>query len=196
MNDALDWLRAHLGEWALVKVYIACAIAGGTILLGQAGLNLFGMGGDVDIDADVDADALDAGDGTVSFLSVRTLASFMTMFGLVGWLGTAQGWGELRTPLFAFLAGSSIMLLVAYMMFMFQRLASEGNLSPRTAIGKTARVYLKIPAARSGKGKVTVVLQGRSEQFSAVTAGEELPTGSDCRLVDMTTEDTFQVEPL
>lgn len=196
MNEALDWLRAHASEWTLMKVYVGCAIAGGTILVGQAGLNLFGLGGDVDVDADVDADALDAGDGTVTFISVRTLASFMTMFGLVGWLGTAQEWGEGRTALFAFLAGSSIMLLVAYLMFMFKRLASEGNLTPRDAIGKTARVYLRIPAAKSGTGKVTVELQGRSEQFSAVTAGEALPTGSDCRLVDMTTEDTFIVEPL
>ncbi len=196
MDQVLEWLNENLGDWALVKVYIACAVAGGSVLLGQAGLNLFGLGGDVDIDADVDADALDAGDGSVSFISVRTLASFMTIFGLVGWMGTAEEWGPVQTPLVALLAGSSTMLVVAYLMFSFRKLASSGNVKPREAVGKTAQVYLKIPAKRSGQGKITVTLQGRSQEFSAVTSGEELPTGAGCRLIGMTNEDTFEVEPL
>ncbi len=196
MDQVLDWVRANLGTWTLIKVYVACAAAGGTVLLGQAGLNLFGLGGDTDVDADVDADDLDTGDGSVSFISVRTLASFMTMFGLVGWLGTAEGWGKTKTPLYALLAGSSTMLVVAYLMFSFRKLASSGNVKPASAIGSTAKVYLKIPGKHSGQGKVTVALQGRSLEFSAVTAGEELPTGASCRLIGMPTEDTFEVETL
>jgi len=196
MDQVLDWLGTNLGTWTLIKVYMACAAAGGTVLLGQAGLNLFGLGGDADIDADVDADALDTGDGSVSFISVRTLASFMTMFGLVGWLGTAEGWGSVKTPVFALLAGSSTMLIVAYLMFTFRKLASSGNVRPADAVGRTAKVYLKIPGNHSGQGKVTVALQGRSQEFSAVTAGAEIPTGATCKLVGMNTEDTFEVEPL
>ena len=195
MEQLLDWLRGNLSDWTLIKVYIACAIAGGTVLLGQAGLNLFGLGGDADVDADVDADDLDTGDGSVSFISIRTLSSFMTMFGLVGWLGTAEGWGGVRTPLFALLAGSSTMVIVAYLMFAFRRLASSGTIEPAGAVGSIARVYLKIPGNHTGRGKVTVSLQGRSQEFSAVTAGEEIPTGADCKLVGMTTEDTYEVEP-
>ena len=195
MDQVLDWLRGNLSDWTLIKVYIACAAAGGTVLLGQAGLNLFGLGGDVDIDADVDVDDLDAGDGSVSFISVRTLASFMTIFGLVGWLGTAEEWGGVKTPLFALLAGSSTMLVVAYLMFAFRKLASSGTVEPRRAVGSIAKVYLKVPAKHSGRGKVTVTLQGRSQEFSAVTGGEEIPTGADCKLVGMTTDDTYEVEP-
>lgn len=196
MDQVLDWVRGNLGAWTLMKVYIACATAGGAVLLGQAGLNLFGIGADTDVDADVDADELDTGDGSVSFISVRTLASFMTMFGLVGWLGTAEGWGGVKTPVIALLSGSSTMVVVAYLMFSFRKLASSGNVKPASAIGSTAQVYLKIPANGSGQGKVTVTLQGRTLEFSAITAGEEIPTGAACRLVGMTTEDTFEVEPL
>jgi hypothetical protein len=196
MDRLVDWLRENLGDFALIKVYIACAAAGGTVLLGQAGLNLFGLGGDTDIDADVDADDLDTGDESVSFLSVRTLASFMTMFGLVGWLGTSENWGPWQTPLAALLAGSSTMLIVAYLMFAFRKLASSGNVRPIDAVGSVAQVYLKVPGKRAGQGKVTVTLQGRSLEFNAVTSGNELPTGTACRLIGMTTEDTFVVEPL
>jgi hypothetical protein len=200
MDEVLGWLKENVGglfeTFGLIKVYIACAVAGGTVLLGQAGLNLFGLGGDTDVDADVDADELDTGDGSVSFISVRTLASFATMFGLVGWLGTANEWGTWQTPLYALLAGSSTMLAVAYLMFTFRKLASSGNVRPIDAVGSTAQVYLRIPGQRSGQGKVTVTLQGRSQEFSAVTPGDAIPTGAACRLTGMTTEDTFEVEPL
>ncbi len=196
MDLVLDWLRDNIGDLTLIKLYIGCATAGGTVVLGQAGLNMFGLGGDADTDADVDADDLDAGDGSMTFLSVRTLASFMTIFGLVGWIGTEQGWGSVATPVISLLAGSSTMFLVAYMMFSFRKLSSSGNVKPRDAIGVTAQVYLKVPAKRTGQGKVTVNLQGRSQEFNAVTDGEELPTGAACRLIGMTTEDTFEVESL
>ena len=196
MDSVLDWLKDNLADFGLIKVYMACAIAGGGVLLGQAGLNLFGLGGDADVDADMDVDEMDAGDGSISFISIRTLASFLTMFGLVGWAGTADGWGPIKTPVVAFLAGASTMLVVAYLMFTFRKLVSAGNVRPKDAVGKTAKVYLKIPGEKSGRGKVTVELQGRSQEFSAVTAGPEIPTGADCRLIGMTTEDTFEVEAL
>ena len=196
LEGALEWAKDHLGTWTLVKAYIACAAAGGTVLLGQAGLNLFGLGGDVDVDADVDADALDAGDGSVQFLSVRTMASFLTLFGLVGWAGTAYGWGTVPTAAAALASGSSVMILVAYLLATFRKLQSQGNLDPRRAVGSSAQVYLRIPEKGAGQGKITVALQGRTAEFAAVSSGPELATGSTCRIVDMTTADTFVVEPL
>lgn len=196
LRDAWEWVSGHFSELGLLKIYIGVASAGGAVLIGQAGLNLFGLGGDTDIDADVDADELDAHDGASSFLSVRALASFLTLFGLVGWMGTAAGWGNGVTVLAAFAAGSSVMALVAYLLNVFRRLQSHGNVQPSGAVGATAKVYLRIPAKGAGKGKVTVVLQGRSMEFDAVSNGGELATGSDCRIVGMTTSDTYRVEPL
>jgi len=193
-DSIVDWVRNNLSDWTLTKLYIACAAAGGAVLIGQTGLNLFGLGdADTDIDPDVDVDEIEGGD-SLSFLSIRALAGFLTFFGLVGWGGTTSHWHQGVTVVAAFAAGASVMVMVAVIMRFFRRMHTEGNVDPRNAIGKTARVYLKIPAAKAGKGKITVSIQGRSVEFGAVTAGEELPTGSDCRVLGLTTDDTVEVE--
>ena len=194
-DKIVSWTKGGLTDFTMVKLYVGCAIAGGGVLIGQTGLNLFGFGGDTDIDPDVDVDDIDGGD-SLTFLSVRALAGFLTFFGLVGWKGTSAEWGTTPTAVAAFFSGSSVMVFVAVMMRFFKRLQASGTLKPEGAVGKNARVYLKIPGQRSGKGKITVTVQGRSIELEAITSGDELPTGSECRVVSMISEDTFEVAPL
>ena len=191
-----DWARNNLTDWTMTKVYLACAVAGGTVLIGQTGLSLFGLGGaDAEVDPDVDVDDIDGGD-SLNFLSIRALAGFLAFFGLIGAGGTASEWPPGLSLAVAFAAGASVMFFVAFVMRFFHRMHSEGNVRPENAVGKTARVYLRVPAGRSGKGKVSLSLQGRSMEFEAVTAGDELPTGSACRVVGLVTEDTVEVTSL
>jgi len=195
-DTIVDWTKNNLSEWGMMKIYIACAIAGGTVLIGQTGLNLFGLGdADTDVDPDMDVDDIEGGDD-LNFLSIRALAGFLTFFGLVGWGGVSSDW---PTPVHvgaAGLSGAAVMVLVAIIMRFFRRMQSTGNLQPASVVGKNAKVYLKIPAGRSGKGKITVSIQGRSMEYDATTTGEELPSGSECRILRMTTENTFEVGPL
>ncbi len=194
-DKIVDWGRDNLSEWSMIKVYVACAIAGGTVLLGQTGLSLFGFGGG-DVDADVDVEDMEGGEGGMHLISIRTLSGFLTFFGLVGWTGTEADWHPALTAGVAFAAGASVMFFVAWIMTFFSRLQSDGNIRPDQAIGSTATVYLNVPGHHAGKGKITVAIQGRTQEFNATTAGEALPTGSACRIVRMTTEDTFEVAPL
>ena len=90
-ESIVGWAKENLTTWTMTKAYIASAVAGGTFLVAQTGLGLFGLGADTDVDADVDADALDGGD-SLNFLSIRALAGFLTFFGLVGWGGISSGW--------------------------------------------------------------------------------------------------------
>ena len=190
----LDWARDSLSDWTMSKIYIACAVAGGTLILSQTGLSLFGLG-EGDVDADVHVDDVDASEG-LTFLSLRAMAGFLTFFGLVGWGGVSSGWHPLTTIAIAFLAGTSVMLLIAVIMRFFKTMQADGTVKPEGAVGSIATVYLRIPGQRSGKGKITVEIQGRSQQFDALTDGEELPTGSECRVLSMTTAGTFEVGPL
>lgn len=179
-------------EWPSETLYIGCTVLGGAVLSIQMLLLFFG--GDTDVDVHADGFE-DTGDG-MSFLSIRSFASFLTLFGLFGWWGTVAEWGPARTLASAAGAGLLMMIAVAWMLTSFKKLQSTGNVDPQNAVGSTVRVYLRVPAAHSGKGKVTVAIQGRSMQFDAVTKGPELPTDSDARIVGMPTPNTYEVEAL
>ena len=49
-------------------------------------------------------------------------------------------------------------------------------------IGKTADVYLVIPAERKGKGKIQVSVGGAYHEIDAMTEGERIPTGAKARI--------------
>lgn len=180
-------------SWSLITVYMGCAAVGGTVLAIQFVLLLFG--GDAH-DGDAGVDHHEGDSDSLGFLSVRAVAAFLTFFGLTGWWGTDAGWGT-GTALFASLgAGAAMMGVVAWLFSLQRKLYSEGNVDPANAVGQCGRVYLRIPANHAGKGKITVSVQGRSKQYEATTAGPELPTGCEVRVLRMTTPTSFEVAAL
>ncbi len=96
----------------------------------------------------------------------------------------------------AVVTGGIAIFLVALLMASLSRLQSKGNLDIKNAVGSTARVYLRIPGARTGPGKVTVDVQGRSVEIEATTAGPEIATGATVRVVGLADEDTLDVTTL
>lgn len=190
--------------WNLETIYLGCAALGGTVLVLQTILLLVG-GGDHDADvAHVDTSDIGAAnsgevhsqDTGFGLFSVRTIAAFLTFFGLAGWGGVNAGWSPGATIAVALAAGTLMLFAVAWLFHAQKRLASSGNVDPKGAIGRPARVYLRIPEKNSGKGKITVALQGRTVEFSAFTNGPAIPTDSEVRIVRQVTVDTFEVEPL
>ena len=93
--------------------------------------------------------------------------------------------------------GFLIMALVGWIFSLQKHLYSEGNLKPERIVGQTGQVYLRIPPNASGKGKITVSIQDRSEQFEASTPTDydkELPTGCEVRITRMIAPGSFEVE--
>jgi hypothetical protein len=187
-------------DWSLELVYIACAAGGGALLVGQTLLALVGVGdadvtdgGDFAGHGDAGHDATHGGDGGFQLFSVRAVFAFFCFFGLAGWAATSAGLSGWASIGIALAAGLSVMVLVAWLMKMQGRLQSEGNLRSADAVGKSARVYLRVPANQQGFGKITVVLQNRTVEYNAFTKGAEIPTGATVKVVTQTTPDTFEV---
>lgn len=163
-------------------LYLICAAVGGALLLLQTALMFLGTDGDGGLDADVDfdTDALDAANaGFLAKLSFKGLVAAATFFGLAGLAGEHGGLGTGLTLTVAVLAGLASIWLVGSLMQSLAHLQSSGNLDLGRAVGARGTVYLPIPGAHGGAGKVTVDVQGRRVQVAAVTAGDELPVGTE-----------------
>jgi len=183
------------------NVYLYSAIVGCTLILAQVVLQIFGIVGDADVDAS-GADAGDAGaahdgHGNLFFglLSFKTLSAFAGFFGLTGLALIEAGWGFGARVAGAVGAGFASMIVVGWLMRSLSRLNASGTVRMANAVGLTGTVYLRIPAQRSGAGKVTLRLQGRSVEVPARTEGEEIPTGHVVRVLSADTSGVT-VEPV
>jgi ABC-type transport system involved in cytochrome c biogenesis permease subunit len=170
-------------------IYKGAAILGGGLLLVQVALALFGADGDADVDVDADGDV-----GHGSGISFRTVVAFVAFFGLGGWGAIEAGYPGWPSLAAAVVTGSAAFWLVGLMITQMYRLQSSGTIDIKNAVGAQAKVYLTVPAEKSGSGMVTVPIQGRTMEFKAVTAGRELKTGALCKVVGVVAVDTVEIE--
>jgi len=198
-------------------VYFWAALIGCTLLVIQVILQVIGLGGDADMahgggdfhgadfhgDADLhmDADGADPAHGTsgnifFGILSFKTLVAFAGIFGLTGLALEKGDVSTFNRIGIAALAGVAAMVAVAYMMRMLYNLGSSGSVVIRNAIGHQAQVYLRIPAASEGSGKVTVEIQGRTVELAAMTDGEAIASGKVVKVVDVVSGETLKVVPV
>ena len=96
--------------------------------------------------------------------------------------------------LVAVAAGVAAMFAVYWMMQCLYRLRADGTVRIQRSVGQHGNVYLRIPANRSGSGKIQFNLQNRTMEYLAVTAGPELPTGAKVVVVGVVNPTTLEVQ--
>jgi membrane protein implicated in regulation of membrane protease activity len=200
----------------LSKVYLVCFLVGGTVMVCQFLLSLFGLGGHHDVgdghdvghdfhagdhDTAHDAHGHDqlhdaAQNWFVGVLTFRTITAALTFFGLGG-LATVKsemlgaGW----SAAVAAAAGLGALFLVAWIMRSLSRLQSEGTARIERAVGQSGTVYLTVPGNKTGLGKVQLNLQNRTVEYQAVTPQQTLPTGTKIVVTAVVGKDTVEVAP-
>lgn len=194
----------------MTNVYWFCAILGSTLVLLQFCATLFGFGGgdldadgvpdslDLDVEADGDGAADSDGDASgvpfLKALSIRTATAGAAFFGLGGLAGEAANLGKVATAALAVVLGVAAIYGVYFLLRTLSRFGEDGSIREATAVGATGTVYLRIPAKRSGQGKVTVSQQGRSMEYAAETDDEnELTTGTPIVVVKLIASSTALV---
>lgn len=185
---------------------------GGVDVSDTSGLD---MSGEMDVDAAFDADlggeacdvcgeVHDGGEmhdggnpadfGNLKFLTLQTIVTFTTVFGWVGIVCVSAGLAVPVSMLIAVACGLAMMFVVAKLVQVSAKLAEDGTINLKNAVGETATVYLTVPPKGEGEGKVTMQLQGRFCEFEAVNAGAAaLATGTQVLVTDVL-GDTLVVE--
>jgi hypothetical protein len=170
---------------------------------GDAGGDVHGAGGDVHAAAGGAAHhgghAATAAHYSSSWLfgvlSFRTIVAALAFFGLAGMAADAAGAPTETVLLVAVGAGAAAMFGVYGMMRGLYALRAEGTARIGRALGTPATVYLRIPAKRSGVGKIQLNLQNRTMEYEAVTTGDEIPSGAKVTVVNIVSPDTVEVRP-
>lgn len=184
----------------MTSFFVVCTVLGGGVLLLQLLLGLFGADvahGLEHLEGGHDLGPGGAHDGPggngLNLFSVRALSAGLAFFGLAGLAAMSAGWPLLLALPAAVIPGFLAMVLVAMSMRWLLRLDSDRSIHVSDAIGEGGTVYIPIPGADSGPGKVTLTLNGRTVEYEAVTRGEALSTGTMVTVVDIREPDIVEV---
>jgi hypothetical protein len=97
----------------------------------------------------------------------------------------------------ALVSGFAALGVAQVVLTLLFRLRSDGTLRIERAIGKSGTVNLSIPANKTGAGKVQVSVQGRLEEFRAITSGPlQLGSGAKVVVIGVCEPRTLEVAPL
>jgi membrane protein implicated in regulation of membrane protease activity len=183
------------------QILYCIAVPSTLLLLIQTLLMFFGVDDNAETDVELDSPDLEVGEvdipdaelselGDISDLeslnvfTFRGIISFLVIF---GWVGIVMQSFEIDlaiTLAVSTVCGVATMVLIAYLLRLVMRLRSSGTTDNRNALGSAGKVYLTIPASRSGEGKVNIMLQGTYVERNAVTdEAESIPTGCEIIVV-------------
>ncbi len=150
-----------------------------------------GVFGEDVVEVDTDISGLDG----LRIFTVRGIVAFMVVF---GWVGLVLDRAEVKlwiSLLVAAVSGFAMMLILALLMRWVMSLRNDGNIDNRNAVGTSGTVYLTVPAARSGTGKVNVLIQGSYVERDAVTdESQPIPTGMEIVVIGISGQTTLVVK--
>ena len=163
---------------ATQQFYWYVAIGASVIFIIQTVMTFIGADADTGVDADFDGN-FDDGGAPFQLFSLRNLVNFLLGF---GWAGVTL-YGSISNKIFlgvvAFLVGALFIVLFFLVMRALLKLSEDNSFKIEDTIGKTADVYMNIPASKGGKGKIFVSIKGSTHELPAITANDmDIKSGS------------------
>lgn len=201
---------------ALLKVLYCIAIPATLVLLIQTVLSVIGfgqggagvdisdtsgldLGGDASLDlselefpdmAEVQNQTIDGSNpadfSALQLFTLQGIVAFLTVFSWTAIISINSGTPALLGLLIGLALGLAVMVGVAKLIQLSQRLTENGTLNLKNALGGVGTVYITIPAQGGGQGKVMLQVQGSYTECSAVSmANEPLPANTAVRVIDV-----------
>jgi len=222
----MEWFFTWWNDLSFLgQVFAFFAIPMTVVMMLQFILLIIGIGFDSDIDGGAEVDSgidLDYGadnDATLGevcsytdksgkeveskssppILRIFTIRGIVAFFALGGWAGLAALSAEVHwfwAIQIALFSGVAALLLASIVIRLALRMQTSGNLNIYNAIEQQAEVYIRIPPARSERGKVTMLLQERFVELDAMTDNsEELLPGTTVNVLALAGDDCLLVSP-
>lgn len=186
-----------------MRVYWIIAIAVTIIFTIQMVFTLIGLGdtdagdmGDGNLDmGDGHADTIGTG-GAIQLFTIRNTINFLLG---VGWGGVCLSGvigNRFLLALAAILCGCIMVAAFIVMYRQLMRLEGNGSYRIEESKGQVCEVYIRVPAHRSGSGKVQVSFHGSVQELPAQTEGEAIGSGTKVRVAEVIEGKLLIVEKL
>lgn len=163
------------------QFYWYIAIGASVIFIIQTIMTFVGTDADTDFDGD-----LEGGHGHFHLFSLRNLINFLLGF---GWTGVSLYNiipGKFLLGIVAFIVGMAFIAVFFFIMRALIKLSEDNSFSVRETIGMTADVYLTIPKAKEGKGKIFISVKGTTHELPAITENpEDIKNGELVKVLDI-----------
>lgn len=171
----------------LLRTYWYIAIPASVIFIIQTIMTFVGGDASDGLEADFDGD-MDGQSGPSQIFSLRNLINFLLGF---SWTGISF-YNEISNRWVLMTVATVVGLIFLFAFFFIikqiKKLAEDNSFRFDATIGKNAEVYLTIPGKKGGKGKVLLSLNGSTRELSAITEGEEIPTGKLVKITGLDNE--------
>ncbi|MES2628223.1 MAG: serine protease [Bacteroidota bacterium] len=165
----------------LLKTFWFIAIPSSLIFIIQSVLTLIGLDSGDGLEADFDGD-LSETDAPFQLFSFRNLIHFLLGFSWAGisFYSLISNHGILIT--IAVLTGLLFILVFFLVIRQLLKLAENNSFRIENTLHKTGEVYLAIPPARSGKGKILISVNGAFHELEAMTEQEGIPSNATIKV--------------
>ena len=191
-----------IAEWwsaldLFMKILWGIAIATSLIFLVETILTFIGIDHEMDTDFDM-ADGSFEADASMNLYTFRNLVNFLLGMSWTAILLKSSITSTALLMVIAVIAGGLLVFAVMWMFRWLSQMQQSGNIDVfKLAVGCQGKVYLTIPAARSGAGKVQITINESVREYDAVTdADTAIKTGTPVRVVEALDASTLLVEEM
>ena len=185
-----------------MKILWAVTLSASLIFIIQTVMTFLGAdsGGDFDTDFDTSVDMdprLSNIEGGSNLYTFRNFVNFCLGFGWSAILLRNSISSTAVLIIVSVLVGAGLVALVMYMFKWLSSMQQNGNINVfKSAVGSQGKVYLTIPEARTGEGKVQISIQGAVREYNAQTDGDAIKTGTPIKVTEVINESTLLVEEI
>ena len=183
-----------------MKILWAVTLSASLVFIIQTVMTFLGAdsGGDFDVDTSADIDpTLSNIEGGSNLYTFRNFVNFCLGFGWSAILLRSSISSTAVLIIVSVLVGAGLVTLVMYLFKWLSGMQQTGNINVyKSAVGCQGKVYLTIPGARAGEGKIQISIQGAVREYNAQTDGDTIKTGTPIKVTEVINESTLLVEEL